>query len=103
MTQPAVEIGLVPDDRYPNQFAAIHCMPTAWRRRERNEEIGVGKFPQSMSGAEQSDIDLDEEEFVFQGERLTEARGPANTKNSARRPIWCQVASRCRVVERTRR
>lgn len=27
-----LEIGIVPDDRFPDQFAVIHCMPTAWRR-----------------------------------------------------------------------
>ncbi len=26
-----LEIGIVPDDRFPDQFAVIHCMPTAWR------------------------------------------------------------------------
>ncbi|MGO8851348.1 hypothetical protein [Mycobacterium sp.] len=26
-----LEIGLMPDDRFPDQFAVIHCMPTAWR------------------------------------------------------------------------
>jgi hypothetical protein len=26
-----LEIGIVPDDRHPDQFAVIHCMPTAWR------------------------------------------------------------------------
>ena len=25
------EIGVVPDERFVDQFAAIHCMPTAWR------------------------------------------------------------------------
>lgn len=26
-----LEIGIVPDDRYDGQFAAIHCMPAEWR------------------------------------------------------------------------
>lgn len=26
-----LEIGLVPDDRFADQYAVIHCMPTAWR------------------------------------------------------------------------
>jgi hypothetical protein len=34
----------------------------------------MGNFPKDLSGAEVSDIDLDEEEFTFQGERLTENR-----------------------------
>jgi hypothetical protein len=28
-----VEIGIVPDDRFADQFAAIHCMPTEWRSK----------------------------------------------------------------------
>ncbi|WP_428341102.1 hypothetical protein [Mycobacterium sp.] len=28
-----LEIGIVPDDRFVGQFAAIHCMPTEWRSR----------------------------------------------------------------------
>lgn len=28
-----LEIGIVPDDRNPEQFAAIHCMPTEWRKK----------------------------------------------------------------------
>ncbi|OBI95559.1 hypothetical protein [Mycobacterium sp. 1465703.0] len=27
-----LEIGLVPDDRFDDQFAAIHCLPTEWRK-----------------------------------------------------------------------
>lgn len=32
------------------------------------------KFPKTLAGAEVSDIDLAEEEFQFEGERLTEQR-----------------------------
>ncbi len=32
------------------------------------------KFPERLAGAEVSDIDLDKEEFMFQGERLTKER-----------------------------
>ena len=32
------------------------------------------KFPETLAGAEVSDIDLDTEEFVFGGERLIEQR-----------------------------
>ncbi|MGF2946857.1 hypothetical protein [Mycobacterium sp. Lab-001] len=32
------------------------------------------KFPKTLAGTEISDIDLDEEVFMFQGELLTEAR-----------------------------
>lgn len=28
-----LEIGLVPDDRFADQFAAIHCMETRWRKK----------------------------------------------------------------------
>jgi hypothetical protein len=28
-----LEIGIVPDDRFADQYAAIHCMPTEWRRK----------------------------------------------------------------------
>lgn len=28
-----LEIGIVPDDRFDDQFAVIHCMPTQWRRK----------------------------------------------------------------------
>lgn len=31
-------------------------------------------FPVSLAGAEVSDIDLDAEEFVFQGDRMTDER-----------------------------
>lgn len=32
------------------------------------------RFPVSLAGAEVSDINLDAEEFVFQGERMTDER-----------------------------
>jgi hypothetical protein len=28
-----LEIGIVPDNRFPGQYAVIHCMPTAWRAK----------------------------------------------------------------------
>lgn len=31
-------------------------------------------FPESLAGAKVSDIDLDAEEFVFRGERMTDER-----------------------------
>lgn len=34
----------------------------------------ASEFPESLAGAEVSDIDLDAEEFVFQGERMTDER-----------------------------
>lgn len=27
-----LEIGVVPDDRFSDQYAVIHCMPAAWRQ-----------------------------------------------------------------------
>lgn len=33
-----LEIGIVPDDRHDGQFAAIHCMPTAWRTSREEPE-----------------------------------------------------------------
>lgn len=32
------------------------------------------EFPESLAGAEVSDIDLHDEEFVFRGERMTDER-----------------------------
>ncbi|GAB1811110.1 hypothetical protein [Mycobacterium sp. MUNTM1] len=34
----------------------------------------ASKFPESLADAEVSDIDLDTEEFVFHGERMTDER-----------------------------
>jgi len=28
-----LEVGLVPDDRFADQYAAIHCMETRWRTK----------------------------------------------------------------------
>jgi len=41
---------------------------------EKEEMTTERKFPETLAGAEVSDIDLDTEEFVFGGERLIEQR-----------------------------
>jgi hypothetical protein len=44
-----------------------------------------GWAPQSLAGAEVSDIDLDEEYFEFRGVRLTEARAARLAKEFEQR------------------
>lgn len=74
-----LEIGIVPDDRCPDRFAVIHRMPAQWRERTRDLNPGygvnnMGKYPKSLAGAKVTETDLDQDDFQFQGERLTEGR-----------------------------
>ncbi|ETZ55312.1 DNA-binding protein [Mycobacterium avium] len=45
----------------------------------------MGQFPNSLTGAEVSDIDLKKEDFQFHGERLTEARAEELAEQKFRR------------------
>jgi hypothetical protein len=45
----------------------------------------MGKFPQTLAGAEVVDTSLDEEDFEFHGERLTEARADELAETKFRR------------------
>lgn len=45
----------------------------------------ASEFPESLAGAEVSDIDLDAEVFVLQGDRVTDERATQIVQSASRR------------------